>query len=221
MDTEKKPFYKKWWSWILIFFFLPFFASYWVWKQKWNLKIKLGVLIPLWIIILIAGLANSNKNTTVQTQTSIDTASNVQQPLANPTQVITSVPTVPSQPFDSNRGNNYISAKYGQEFYDLANKAAPGYIEDIRLDLVPEDPQGKSEQEYNKSISSAFLTVVVDSSYWSSTNDTARKDFVAALTNAVKNNFSGFPHVKVNNGTRTVAEGEWSVFGGEPKITLK
>lgn len=145
-------------------------------------------------------------------------------PTEKPTLALTPTPTptpVPTTVFDTSLGNNYVAAKYAQQFQDIADKIAAGVVQDIYLELVPEDMKGKSEDEYKKNLVSAFLTVIFSNSFWNSLDDPTRKDLVAAYVNAVKNTFGGFPHVKFSNGVRTVAEGEWSVWNGEPKVTLK
>jgi hypothetical protein len=137
----------------------------------------------------------------------------------NATPMPTSTPIATS--YDSSMGNNYVAAKYAQQFQDVANKAASGFVNSAYLDLEPSDMSNKSESAYKQSIVSAFLNIEVDSSYWNATGESGQKDLVAAWVNAVHNNFSGLPHVTITNGVRTVATGEWSIWNGEAKITLK
>lgn len=132
----------------------------------------------------------------------------------------TSTPSAQNEPFDSELGNNAVAAKYAQQFFDVTSTAAPGYVLSMTLELAPEDVQGKNEEEYKNDVTSAFLTVIVDNPLWNSTGEAAQKDLIASLLSALKSSFSGFPHVYVSNGGRTVAEGELSLTG-EPKIELK
>lgn len=222
-QPSKKSFWKTPLGILVAIFFFPFFLTYWVYKQNWNPKVKWGLIIGFWLLVVISGASNSAQQQRAVTKQA-GTASAAQptsEVATKPVQNISPSPVVTYPPFDKNRGNNYVAAKYAQQFMDVADKAAAGAVQDIYLELSPEDPKGKTEDAYKQSISSAFLTVVVDPSFWNTTDDSSKKDLVAAYTTAVKNNFSGFPHIKISNGIRTVAEGEWSVFGGEAKVTLK
>jgi hypothetical protein len=234
-NKTKKSFWKTPVGVLVAIFFFPFFLTYWVYKQKWDTKLKWGLIGGFWLLVFISMASNSSykrgfeaaQNTTPNTQT----VSN-QTTTQAPTQAISQIPTASIQkssptpavtypPYNKTLGNNYFASLYAQKFMDTANKAAPGAVEDMYLELSPEDPKGKTESAYKQSISSAFLTVQVSSSMWDSTSESGKKDLVAAFTNSVKNTFSGFPHIKISNGVRTVAEGEWSVWNGEPKITIK
>lgn len=222
-QSNKKSFWKTPLGVLVAIFFFPFFLTYWIYRQKWNPKVKWGLILGFWFLVIVSGVTNSaSQGVTKQNTTA---ASNAVQPTSKgptaPVENVSPSAVVTYPPFDKNKGNNYIAALYAQKFMDIADKAAPGAVEDIYLELSPEDPKGKTEEAYKQSISSAFLTVVVSSSFWDNNTDSAKKDLVAAYTNAVKNNFSGFPHIKISNGIRTVAEGEWSVWNGEAKVTLK
>jgi hypothetical protein len=144
-------------------------------------------------------------------------------PTTKPTQVLSKSPTTaPNQSYDKNKGNNYIAAKYAQNILDVVNNAAPGAFTDAMLELSPEDPAGKSEEAYKKSVSSAFLQIRTSSSFWSSLDDDHKKDLVASFVTSVGNIFPGaYPHIYVSNSARTVAEGEYNWTKTEPKITLK
>lgn len=141
----------------------------------------------------------------------------------SPSLIPTSEPTTLSAviAFDKNRGNNWVAAAQAQDFIDVANKAVPGIIKDVFVELMPEDVGNKDIETYKKSVVSAFIQVKVSSSFWNSFDDGSKKDFTASWVTATKNVFSGFPHIYIKNDVRTVAEGEWSVWSGEPKITLK
>lgn len=223
-NKTKKVFWKTPLGIFVVIFFFPFFLTYWAYRQNWNPKLKWGLIGGFWLLVVISGVTNSVQKPSAVTKQESTTA-NAAQPISEeptmPVQHTSPIPMVSYPPYDKNKGNNYIAAKYAQQFMDVADKAAAGFITDTYLELSPEDPRGETEDEYRKSVSSAFLTIMVDPSYWNTTNDATKKDIVAALTTAVKNSFGGFPHIKVSNGTRTVAEAEWSVWNGEAKVTLK
>ena len=168
-----------------------------------NFKKFLGIILILISTVVLSGCNHS--------QDSND---------AGKSEETTSTSSAQSEPFDDNLGNNPVAAKYAQQFFDVTSTAAPGYVLSMTLELTPEDMEGKSEEEYKNDITSAFLTVIVDISLWNSTTEIAQKDLVASLLNALRNTFSGFPHVYISNSVRTVAEGELSITG-EPKIELK
>lgn len=115
-----------------------------------------------------------------------------------------------------------MAAKYAQDIMNTANKAVPNTLLDSYMELSPEDTKGKTEEEYKKDVISAFLTIRINNSYWASFDDDSKKDVVASFVVAVGNIFpNGYPHIYVNNGIRTVAEGEYNWLKTEPKITLK
>lgn len=200
---------------ILAVIFFPFFFTYWAYKRDWNPKAKWAFMLVFWSLVLIAEMTNApQKNITASaTPTS-------QAPTTAISSPSTSLPlTYPT--FDKNRGNNYISAKYAQQFMDFANKMAPGAVKDVYLKLLPEDPTEKTEEEYKKSISDTFLTITINLTYWNIPNVSTKKNFIAAAVNELKNTFSGYPHITITDGTRTLATGELPSLTGAPKVILK
>jgi len=128
----------------------------------------------------------------------------------------------PKPVYNEQLGNNWIAAKYAQDIMNTANKAVPGFVTSSYLELSPTDTGDKDEDSYKKSVISAYLTVRVNNSMWGSFDDSSKKDVTATLVVSVGNIFpGGFPHIYVNNGVRTVAEGEYNFWKTEPKITLK
>lgn len=191
---------------LLAIIFFPFFFTYWVYKRNWNPKIKWGFMLGFWLLIFIAEVTNYPfEQEKISNQK--DTVTAAPLPTLKISPALTTYPS-----FDKNRGNNYISAKYAKQYMDFANKMAPGAIQNVYLELSPADPAGKTD---------SFLTVTVNSFYWNSTNDSTKKSLVAACINELRNIFSGYPHVIVNNGTKTVATGELPSLSGDPIVTLK
>jgi hypothetical protein len=201
---------------ILAVIFFPLFFTYWVYKRDWNPKAKLAFMLGFWLLIFISQIANIPQK---------DTATNAQPTSQTPT-IPTSVAVAPSfvttyPPIDKNPGNNSISAKYAQQYMDFANKTAPGAIKDVYLKLLPEDQTGKTEEEYKKSTSDAFLTVTVNSTYWNIPNESTKRNLIASAVNELKNTFSGYPHITITDGTKTLATGELPSLTADPQITLK
>jgi len=199
-------------------------------QRPWWFKL-VSIVIVIFIVITVISILSpegqksfkEGKETGESIAKSSPTPSPTQtpSPTSSPTPTSNSSPSASPQVFDSSLGNNPVAVKYAQEFTDIADKVSSGAVVGIYLELSPEDMQGKTEDDYKQHVVSAFLTVQVTSAFWNSLDDPTRKDLVAAYVNSVKNIFSGFPHIYFKNNVRTVAEGEWSVFGGEPKITLK
>ncbi len=197
---------------LLAIIFFPFFFTWWVYKKNWNPRIKWAFMLGFWSLILIAEITNYPQKNAVSTRQK-DIIAVTPQPVSEIS--ISGTPpslTITYPPFDKNRGNNYISAKYAQQYMDFANKMAPGAIQNVYLELSPADPDGKTD---------SFLTVTVNSFYWNTANDSTKKALVAACINELKNIFSGYPHLIVNNGTKTVATGELPSLSGDPVVTLK
>lgn len=176
----------------------------------------IGVVV---ILLIIAPFIprDAEEETTKTTSSVASQVTQAPSPTLQP--AISQKPT--ETPYDETKGNNYVAAKYADQFQQVADSAVEGYVEHVYLELSPENVGGKSENDYKKSISSAFLTVQVSNLLWNSTGTDEKKDLVAAWTNSARNTFSGYPHIKIVNGTRTVAEGEWSAWSNEAKITLK
>jgi len=193
-------------------------------QRPWWFKL-VSIVIVIFIVITVISILSPEGQKSFkegkETGESIAKSSPTPSPTQTPSPTSNSSPSASPQVFDSSLGNNPVAVKYAQEFTDIADKVSSGAVVGIYLELSPEDMQGKTEDDYKQHVVSAFLTVQVTSAFWNSLDDPTRKDLVAAYVNSVKNIFSGFPHIYFKNNVRTVAEGEWSVFGGEPKITLK
>lgn len=59
----KKPWYKNWWGILLIVLFLwPFFLTYWVWKKKWNIKVRAGLIAAFWLFVLVILASSGSKS---------------------------------------------------------------------------------------------------------------------------------------------------------------
>ncbi len=59
----KKKWYEKWWVILLLWpIFLMVWASRLIWRQKWEKKYRVGVIIALWGIVLIYGTISSNNS---------------------------------------------------------------------------------------------------------------------------------------------------------------
>jgi hypothetical protein len=171
------------------------------------------------IISYPASTIKSNSDKTIPTESTGKSGKTI-YPTVEPTESNT-VSTNTTTDYDSELGNNWVAAKYAGQLWSIANNAAAGYVESIYLELSPAEVGNKSEKEYKKSVSSVFLTVKVDGSYWNTTDDDSKKDFVVAFVTSVGNMFRGYPHVYITNGVRTVAEGSYNTFKTEPKVTLK
>lgn len=187
----------------LAIIFFPFFFTYWIYKQNWGGKAKLGFMLVFWSLMLIAISANYP-----QEQTTGNQQKNITSKALQPT----SEAGITNPPFDKNRGNNIISAKYAQQYMDFAAKTTPGAVKNVYLELSPADPAGKTD---------SFLTVTVNSTYWNIADDSTKKNLIAAAINELKNTFSGYPHITITDGTKTLATGELPDLTGEPKVTLK
>jgi len=200
---------------LLSIIFFPFFFTWWVYKRNWNPKIKWAFMLGFWSLILIAEITNYPQKSAVSTKqrdiiaVTPHPASKISGTLISGT---SPSPTITHPPFDKNRGNNYISAKYAQQYMDLANKMAPGAIQNVYLELSSADPAGKTD---------SFLTVTVNSFYWNTTNESTKKSLVTACINELKNTFLGYPHLIVKIGSKTVATGELPSLSGNPVVTLK
>lgn len=227
---------------LILLAFWPFSLSWWIWKRNWNLILKLGILLILWVIILSIGYAREDTRKAFKegfeagqgkVPESSPTPAPTQRPVITPRPTATSTPaprletpTPTSTPapvdFDENLGNNFVAAKYAQDIMNTANKAVPDTLTKTYLELSPEDMKGKNEEDYKKSVTTASLTATINNLYWSSFDEDSKKDVVASLVVAVGNIFpQGYPHIHINNGVRTVAEGEYDWLKTEPKVTLK
>lgn len=95
---NSKPFYKTWWGIILLFIFWPFSLTYWIWKKNWNLKLRLGLLIPFWFFIILVGLAkpqeqSGNRNVLGETARSSTFADLNKTEIVQPTSESLIIPT--------------------------------------------------------------------------------------------------------------------------------
>ena len=193
------------------------------WQRAWWSKL-ITIAAGLFIFFIILGILSpeGQKGFEEGKEAAKDTVQS-SEPKASPSPSPATEASPPPTPhtFDSKLGNNYIAAEFAEEFLGIVNKATPGYVKSVRVDLTPEDLGGKSEEDYKKSLISVYLTVKVDNYLWNTTSEGSKKDLTAAFLNSITNSFGGIRHVIVTNGVRTVAEGEWPLFGGDPKITLK
>ena len=137
-----------------------------------------------------------------------------------PKPTATRTPTPTEYPYDKSLGNNATAAKFGQLMMDTSN-ASSTVVEDIYVEL-PEQKSNQSDAEYKKSIVSVFCTIVVSTNVWNVSDEGSQKDVVAAWVMFTRKAFPGaYPHITVRNGYRTVATGEYSMWDGEAKVTLK
>ncbi len=133
----------------------------------------------------------------------------------------TSTPVI-SKEYDKNKGNNYVAAQAAEAMQSIIDKAAEGAVLNVFIELSPEDPSGKTEEEYKGSLTSAFVQIQVSQSFWNSLTDDYKKDLVASFVTSVGNIFPRpYPHVYVNNGVREVATGEYNLLKSEAQVKLK
>ena len=126
------------------------------WQRAWWSKVIIISLVLFILIIAIGSLSpKSQKSAKEGFEAGKKVASETSSsPQTSPSEVPT--PTPSSQPsptpkpvsFDPDLGNNYVAANFAKDFFGIANKAAPGYIKSVRVDLTPEDLGGKSEDDY-------------------------------------------------------------------------
>lgn len=199
----KKSFLKTPLGIFLVVIFFPLFFTYWAYKQNWKPLAKLGFILIFWSLMLIAVSTNYPQQQAVGDQ---------QQNIVATSPQPTSEAGITNPPFDKNRGNNSISAKYAQQYMDLAAKTAPGVVKNVYLELLPSDLAGKTD---------SFLTVTVNSIYWNIADNSTKKKLITAAISELKNTFSGYPHIIINDGTKTLATGELPTLDGNPTITLK
>lgn len=196
-------------------------------QRPWWFKLIFAVIVIFVVITVISILSPEGRRGFEEGKKAGESIAK-----SSPTPLSTSSPTPATTPspqasptiepdFDPDLGNNYIASTFAEGFLATANKVAPGYVTAARVDLSPEDLGGKTEEEYKKNLISVYLTVEVDNYLWSTTGESGQKDLAASFLNAITNTFGGIHHVIITNGVRTVAEAEWPLFGGDPKITLK
>lgn len=184
---------------ILAVIFFPFFFTWWVYKRDWNPGIKWAFMLVFWLLVAISQITNpQQKNISPSPAISINYLS-----------------------FDKTRGNNHFSAKYAQNYMDLANKTAPGAVKNVYLELLPENPAGKTEEEYKKNISQISLTITVNQFYWNLADNPTKKKLLTTALNELKNTFSGLPHLTITDGTKTLAEASLPSLNSNPQIILK
>jgi len=235
--------YKTWWGvLIVIFLILPFFLIWQVWaKTNWSKGAKIGttIAIALFYILFWSGAGSdtdSKKTKTADSKTQI-------------TQTATPEPTPMSEEekkkreeaeqarqkaaderknFDDKKGNNAEAASTAEGMLTIMKDI--GGVEGVDMYVRLDAPTSAEEDyknggdlgEYRKKVTSSNLMVVISSLTWTYTPESTQKDLVAGWVNALKTIYSeSFPHVTVNNGTRTVAEGSWSVWNGEASVKLK
>ncbi len=199
------------------------------WQRAWWSKLVI-IVSALFFLLIVIGIftPSGQKSFKEGAEEGKKLDSEVSSsPQLSPSEVPTPKPSSQPSPipkpvsFDLDLGNNQVAANFAKDFFGIANKAAPGYITSVRVDLTPEDLGGKSEDDYKKNLISVYLTVEVDSHLWNTTGEAGQKDLAASFLTSISNTFGGIPHVKITNGVRTVAEAEYPLFGGDPKIILK
>ncbi len=126
--------------------------------------------------------------------------------------------------FDSNKGNVYVAATTIELIESMSGDANADMY--MRLDAsessVDEYNDGGSEEEFLKRVSSANLFIVIDSTEWSYTPDSSKKDLAVTALKAVKKIYpDSIARVSINNEFREVATAEYGFWSGEPKVELK
>lgn len=130
--------------------------------------------------------------------------------------------------YNPKRGSNHEAASTAQGFMDLFKMSSPNVGIDMYLKLMA---QGSSESAYadggdlntyRKQVEGAFLTVVISNTYWRLINDSVKKDLTATFVSSLHTLYPDAAiGVTIDNNIRTVAEGSWSLWNGEPKVELK
>ena len=228
---------KKWYQKTLgIIFWLIFFypaGLFLMWKHaRWTLKTK-GIITGIYVFFIFVGFAMMNQSTPSstsvthnsqeakikteeksepsqeqKTEQAINTnEETVEKQEENNSETQTENVEIAEKNFDSNLGNTAEAAIFSQSLIDL-----------VQLTIGDEfDFQAYTHVEY----SSARLAVVMDNSIWSSYSESQKKDMVVMFINATSKEFpEHVAHVTISNGIRTVAEGDASVWGGDPKVKL-
>lgn len=128
--------------------------------------------------------------------------------------------------FDTKHGNNAFAAQQALDMVKSATNNGLGM--DVYIETnVPDDAQndylqGGKEATFREKTTSAVMTVVISNTAWALSPDSTKQDLVASFVNRLRQMYpNGAPIVRVTNGIRTVAEGTWSVWNGEPKVDLK
>ncbi len=104
-QKSKKKWYKTWWGILLLLIFWPFSLSFFLWRRKWNLWVRIGLVSFFWIFLLLflVGLSSekgqksfqeghqAGKETAMKSQSSpspssIQTAKNAPTPSPKPSQ---------------------------------------------------------------------------------------------------------------------------------------
>lgn len=104
MDQEetkknKKAWYKSWWGIIILILFWPFSLSYFIWKKNsFSKKVKVGLLVILWIFVIILMASNSSDETKVnpQTETQAETPAVSIQPIPSVETQVEAKPSIPA-----------------------------------------------------------------------------------------------------------------------------
>lgn len=238
-----KPWHKTWWGFLLLFCLWPFSLTYWIWKRNWQSKTRIFLITFLWIFLISimasnrsfqkgyqaqkekqinSSLTNYASENIIPTATLQPTLEILPSPTESqskatitikPTVKIIPSPTTKSLPtattawFDETIGNSAKTASFAQELLDLIEKLAPSGQFQVYVEEAP---------------SSLFVTIQYDAVLWAETPESLQKDVVASFVMAARNKFpENLPHVKIKTGYRVAAEGEFSIWSGEPKVTIK
>lgn len=128
--------------------------------------------------------------------------------------------------FDAKHGTDAFAAQQALDMVKSATNNGLGmdvYIEAKVPDNVMSDYlQGGKETTFREKTTTAIMTVVISNTAWALSPDSTKQDLVASFVNRLKQFYpNAVTLVHVTNGIRTVAEGTWSVWNGEPKVDLK
>ena len=200
----KKPIWKKWWFWVIVIF----------------------------IVITIIGSSSSEQEVKPEQQSSQQQAqqAQTQEKTEDKKQADARQALIEKrQKFDPKRGNNYEAASTAQGFINLLKTEMPNLEVDMYLRLTAPDKDEKAYKNggdltrYRNSVYAAELFIVMDGQIWDASTDSDKKDLVAGFVNALHTLYSNSTtiSVKVNNGIRTVAEGNWNLWHGEAEVKLK
>lgn len=209
----------KWWQWIFVIGLFPFTISIFIWQKKeWSQNKKLKVLGTMWVIFVAFGVYQElhpssppkeiviSQNTSAsQLETKKDESAAINQQLLNERKT-----------YDTQRGNNLEAANTAQALVDLVQTVSPSNDFDAYIRLEAPDKEAKKyelggdAQEYRNAVSFVGLTIVIDSSMWSSANDDQKKNLIASWAKMMEKQYpNAGGWMKVTNGLRDVAEANW------------
>lgn len=139
-----KPWYKKWWGILAIVLFLwPFLLTYWIWKKKWNIKVRIGLIAVFWIFGLIILASSGSKSGKQSLQEGYKADKDI---------VSNSTPTPTLTPESSPKERKIVkgSTSRGMEFYEkiealrkqgrVNGELCTEFESDPIVDVNPESP---------------------------------------------------------------------------------